>query len=115
MKTTAEMIKTRKRRKRRSDRRHLLYVLTNRVTEEKYIGIAACIDRSGKETLAARWCRHVGRALRQNKTWKLSESIRIHGPDAFDKSILQIVRGKQIAFDIETQLRKSGQFKLNTV
>lgn len=103
-----------KKRKRRSDRRHIVYVLTNTVTGEEYVGIAVCVDRSGKETLAARWCRHVGRAKHQGKGWKLCESIRTHGPDAFEKRILQFVRGKQAAHDVETELRKTGQYALNT-
>jgi hypothetical protein len=104
-----------KTRKRRSDRKHIVYVLTNKITDEKYVGITVCVDRSGKETLAARWCRHVGRAKNQDKSWKLCESIREHGPEAFEKEILQFVRGKAEAHSVETELRKSGQFTLNTV
>jgi hypothetical protein len=102
-------------RKRRSDRMHLIYVVTNVVTDEKYVGIAACIDRSGKETLAARWSRHVGRAFNQGKSWALCESIRTYGPEAFAPVIFDFVRGKAAAHAAETELRKTGQFKLNTV
>ena len=106
------MMKTRKR---RSDRRHLIYVLTNTVTSEKYIGMAVCIDRSGKETLAARWCRHVGRAKLQKKGWYLCKSIRKYGPESFTKEILQFVRGKAEAHALETQIKKTGKYQLNTV
>lgn len=109
------MTKQLKKRKRRSDRKHIVYVITNVVTNEKYVGIAVCVDRSGKETLAARWCRHVGRAKHQNKNWKLCKSIRKYGPEAFVPEILQFVRGKAAAHAVETELRKSGQFSLNTV
>jgi hypothetical protein len=104
-----------KKRKRRSDRTHIVYVLTNVVTDEHYVGIAACVDRSGKETLAARWSRHVGRAFNQDKAWALCESIRKHGPEAFAPMIFEFVRGKAEAHRVETELRKTGQFKLNTV
>lgn len=104
-----------KKRKRRSDRRHIVYVVTNVITNEHYVGVAACVDRSGKETLAARWSRHVGRAFNQNKDWALCRSIRTHGRDAFVPMILDIVRGKQAAFALETELRKSGDFTLNSV
>lgn len=103
-----------KKRKRRSDRRHIVYVITNVITNEHYVGIAACVDRSGKETLAARWSRHVGRAFNQNKNWALCNSIREHGPEAFVPVILDFVRGKAEAHLVETQLRKSGKFALNT-
>jgi hypothetical protein len=104
-----------KKRKRRSDRRHIIYVLTNTATGEQYVGVAVCIDRSGKETLAARWSRHVGRAKNQSKSWKLCQSIREYGEEVFTKEILEFVRGKAVAFSKETELRKSGKFKLNTV
>jgi hypothetical protein len=109
------MIKQIKKRKRRSDRRHLVYVVQNVVTDEFYVGIAACVDRSGKETLAARWCRHVGRAFNQDKNWALCKSIRTYGPDAFVPIIFDFVRGKAEAYRVETEMRKTGQFALNTV
>ncbi len=109
------MIKsTLKKRKRRSDRNHIVYVITNKVTKEKYVGIAACIDRAGMETLAARWCRHVGRAKLQSKSWALCESIRRHGPESFKTEITCFIRGKAAAHKYETTLRKSGRFALNT-
>ncbi len=104
-----------KKRKRRSDRMHLIYILTNQVTKEKYVGMAVCVDRSGKETLAARWSRHVGRAKLQGKGWKLCESIRKYGAEAFTQEIHCFVRGKAAAHELETQIKKSGKFKLNTV
>ena len=103
-----------KTRKRRNDRNHIVYVVQNVVTNEAYVGIAACVDRSGKETLAARWSRHVGRALNQNKNWNLCESIRRYGRDAFVPMILDVVRGKSAAHQMENELRKTGQFTLNT-
>lgn len=104
-----------KKRKRRSDRMHLIYVLMNTVTGEQYVGIAVCVDRSGKETLAARFSRHVGRAFNQNKDWALCKSIRKYGAEAFAPLILDFVRGKAAAHAAETELRKTGEFKLNTV
>lgn len=101
-------------RKRRNDRNHIIYVITNSINDEKYVGLSVCVDRSGQETLAARWCRHVGRALNQSKDWRLCQSIRKYGPETFVPEILQIVRGKAAAHSLETQLRKSGKFVLNT-
>lgn len=109
------MIKeTTKKRKRRSDRNHIVYVLINKKTKEKYVGIASCIDRNGTETLAARWSRHVGRAFNQCKSWKLCESIREYGPDSFRVEIKYFVRGKLPAHALETKLRKTGRYALNT-
>ena len=109
------MIEQITKRKRRSDRRHIVYTVQNVVTGEFYVGIAACVDRSGKETLAARWSRHVGRAFNQGKNWALCESIRTYGPDAFVPMIFDFVRGKAEAHRVETEMRKTGKFTLNTV
>ena len=103
-----------KKRKRRNDRRHIIYVVTNVITHEQYVGIAACVDRVGKETLAARWSRHVGRAFNQGKNWALCESIRMYGPEVFVPVIFDFVRGKAEAHRVETEMRKSGKFALNT-
>ncbi len=103
-----------KKRKRRSDRRHIVYVIVNVETDEKYVGVAACVDRSGKETLAARWSRHVGRAFNQSKNWTLCQAIRAHGPESFVPLIYDFVRGKAQAHKVETELRKTGEFTLNT-
>jgi hypothetical protein len=106
---------TKQTRKRRSDRMHLIYLVTNSITSETYIGMAACVDRSGKETLAARWSRHVGRAYNQGKGWKLCESIRKYGPEVFHPEIITFVRGKAAAHALETEMKKAGQPQLNTV
>lgn len=103
-----------KKRKRRSDRMHIIYLLTNTVTGENYIGLTACIDRSGRETLAARWSRHVSRAFCQDKTWALCENIRKWGPDVFHREIISFVRGKAAAHQLETELKKQGCPELNT-
>ena len=77
--------------------------------------MAVCVDRAGKETLAARWSRHVGRAFNQDKGWKLCESIRTYGPESFHKEIVCFVRGKAAAHALETELKKAGKPQLNTV
>ena len=101
-------------RKRRSDRNHIVYMITNTVTNENYIGIASMIDRSGKETLAARWSRHVGRAYNQAKQWKLCESIRKYGPEVFHIEIVTVVRGKAEAHALEVQWIDEHRPALNT-
>jgi hypothetical protein len=97
------------------NKKHLIYLLTNCITGETYIGMAACVDRSGKETLAARWSRHVGRAFNQNKNWNLCKSIRKYGPEVFHKEIITFVRGKAEAHRLETELKKAGNPELNSI
>jgi hypothetical protein len=102
-------------RKRRSDRKHLIYVLTNTVTGDRYVGMTVCMDRSGKKSLEARWTRHVGRAFNQDLSWKLCENIRAHGPDVFKRQIVCFVRGKAAAHQLETEIKNTGKYALNTV
>lgn len=104
-----------KKRKKRNDKMHIVYVLLNTVTDEQYVGISVCVDRSGKKTLKDRWTRHVGRAFLQNKDWALCKSIREHGPEVFVPMILDIVRGKATAHTYENALRKTKQYALNTL
>lgn len=101
------------------EKNHIIYILTNKITKEQYVGISVCVVRNGvdclEETLAARWCRHKGRAKLQNKNWNLCESIRAHGENAFKMRIHKVVSGKAKAHAYETKLRNTGKYTLNTV
>ena len=99
-------------RKRRTDRAHIIYLLTNCVTSETYIGMAVCVDRAGKETLAARWSRHVGRAFNQDKGWKLCESIRKYGPEVFHKILtVRPIKPLHMVFSPLTKILPRGRFR----
>jgi len=101
-------------RKRRSDRTHLVYQLTNLFTAEVYIGITVVTGRGYQRSLNERWKRHVSRATHQSHTWNLCESIRQHGEKAFSKEILHLIRGKAPAHSVETALIHSLQPALNS-
>ena len=103
-----------KKRKRRSDRRHLIYLITCVDTGQSYVGLAVCVDRSGKETLRWRWHRHVQRALDHGKGWRLCEAIRTFGEEAFVVQPLEFVRGKAEAHRRETELKRELRAELNT-
>ena len=103
------MIKTRKK---RSDRKHLIYSLS--VNGQEYIGVTF-VERSAiKKSLTRRWQKHVQRALKENKNWKLCVAIRKYGADSFDVTVLDVVRGKSAAHQVERELIKSRKPKLNT-
>jgi hypothetical protein len=104
------MLKTRKR---RSDRNHVLYVITNTVTNEQYLGLTG-VTSTVKRTLKRRMQKHLQRALAENKVWGLCESLRTHGPEVFTYGLLEIVRGKREAHARETELIKQYNPKLNT-
>lgn len=101
-----------KRRKRRSDRNHLVYRL--QVKSLVYIGVTHVDRKSAAKSLHRRWLKHVQRALNENHDWKLCNAIRKYGPDAFTIEIVDVVRGKSAAHDLERMLIRQLKPNLNT-
>lgn len=101
-------------RKKRSDRTHIIYMLTNIQTLERYLGITV-VEKGKKEiALIVRWQRHIHRAFTDNKDWALCKSIREHGPLAWDKEIIEVVRGKALAHSRERELIRELNPELNS-
>ena len=101
-------------RKTRSDRNHAIYVITNTVTAEQYIGVTVC-SGNVKKALKVRIQKHVRRALTENKDWALCQSIRAHGADAFTYGLVETLRGKAVAHSRERELTKLYNPVLNTL
>jgi hypothetical protein len=108
--TAAELIK---RRKKRSDVNHAIYVITNTLTGEQYIGITA-IRPNLKKALRVRIQKHVQRASIEDKDWGLCKNIREYGPEVFTFGLLEIVRGKKPAHARELELVRQYHPSLNT-
>ena len=100
------------RKKRRSDCNHLVYRLS--VCNLEYIGVTVVSNRSPKRSLRVRWQKHVRRALTEDRTWRLCQAIRKYGSDAFKVEILEVVRGKAAAHNLERVLIRQYNPKLNT-
>ena len=98
-------------RKRRSDRNHVIYVLTNTVTGAQYVGLTV---GNTKKELRVRVQKHIRRALTEGLSWSLCIAIREHGPESFTYGILEIVRGKTAAHQRERELIQHHQPELNT-
>ena len=101
-------------RKKRSDRMHVIYTVKCVPTNELYVGLTVCAGNSPKKAVAGRWTRHVTRALTQNKDWTLCQAIRAHGPEAFKVEVLEKVRGKAEAHAREREVTKQLGAGLNT-
>jgi len=99
-------------RKARQDRNHAVYMLTNQHTDEVYIGITVCGQKT-KQALKVRWQKHVRRALTEDRTWKLCQSIRNFGPEVFHMELLEIVRGRKPAHARERELIRELEPQLN--
>ncbi len=101
-----------KRRKSRSDRKHVIYSLS--VNGLEYIGVTY-VDRSAvSKSVIRRWQKHVRRALTEGKDWALCKAIRKYGPDAFEVCYYEVVRGKTEAHLRERELIRMLKAKLNT-
>ena len=88
-------------RKKRSDRRHIVYSIVNAVTGEFYIGITQGFRQ---KDLKIRVQKHIRRALTEGKSWGLCDAIRSYGAQAFAAQIVEVVRGKSTAHALERQL-----------
>jgi group I intron endonuclease len=101
-------------RKKRCDRNHIIYKIDNTVTGEFYIGITQLIGRAYLASIKKRFRQHISRAYNDNLDWRLCESIRSYGPDSFNISIYEIVRGKSAVHKREVELIKELKPALNT-
>lgn len=102
-----------KRRKKRCDRNHAIYMVTCQPTGQRYIGITAVTGRAFLKSVKRRWNNHVYHAIVEGRDYPLQQSIREHGEQAFCHELLMIVRGKQEAHSIELDMINSLKPELN--
>ena len=102
------------RRKFRSDRNHLIYQITCEPTKQTYIGVCIVRKSARVKSLKQRWNEHIRAATVAMKDWNMSKAIREHGSDAFNKTVLEVVRGKANAYKREAQLINLHRPELNT-
>lgn len=101
-------------RKPRSDRNHVIYMIQNNVTRELYVGITVVSGRSAQKSLDRRVQKHVQRAFAENKAWALCESFRKYEPENHEYWIHDVVRGKRAAHSVEVALIDHLGPQLNT-
>jgi hypothetical protein len=98
-----------------ADRDHLIYVIINDITNQRYVGITAM--RYGGDvylTLRRRMQKHLQRARCETKDWGLCKSLREYGPEAFSFGLLEVIPGKKPAHGRETELINQHSPELNT-
>ena len=107
------MLKEKTTRKRRQDTKHVVYVITNTVTQEQYIGITVC-GQQVRRALKVRMQKHLQRALTEDKDWALCVALRKHGAQNFVYGLLEVVRGRKPAHARERELIAEFAPALNT-
>lgn len=100
-------------RKRRNDCNHAVYVITNTVTQDQYIGITVC-SGNVRQSLKVRMQKHLRRALTESKGWALCSSLREHGAEAHTYGLVEVVRGRLAAHARERELIRTHNPVLNT-
>lgn len=101
-------------RKKRSDRNHIIYEIVNTINGKSYIGITAAIGRRFHYSAKLRLQKHFSRARRENKDWALYIDMRENDESVYDLFIVDVVRGKALAHQIEVELIKEFNYELNS-
>ena len=101
-------------RKKRNDRNHVLYEIVNTSNGKSYLGITAAIGRRFHYSTKLRFQKHQSRARKENKQWALYIDMKENDESVYELFIVDIVRGKALAHQIETQLLKEFQYELNS-
>jgi hypothetical protein len=96
--------------KRRSDRNHIIYEL-EAPDGCRYIGVTV-VTKNAKKSLEMRWKRHIYYAEVKQGKGLLQDSIRKYR-DSIRHRIIEKVRGKQNAHDLERKLIKETKPELN--
>jgi hypothetical protein len=104
-----------KTRKRRSDRKHVIYLVVNVLTGERYVGLTVAQGGAYKRSVKVRWQKHVSRALIENRDWAICKAIRKWGAEVFDYCVLEVVRGKKAAHKRELEIIREFNPELNTI
>jgi hypothetical protein len=104
-------------RKKRSDRNHVIYLITNVLTGHQYIGITAATGRAFNRSAKVRLQKHFSRARKENWEWKLYMDMANYMDDlelVYEVNVLDVVRGKEQAHLKEMELVKKYKPTLNT-
>jgi hypothetical protein len=99
-------------RKKRTDRTHIIYMIES--GSDFYIGVTAKTMSTVKKSVLVRCNKHVYRMRSEDKSWMLYETMRERGTDSFTVRVLDVVRGKTEAHNLERGLIRSMKPNFNT-
>lgn len=103
-----------KKRKRRADTNHAIYVITNIKNGDQYVGLTILGKGPAKIWIRRRIQKHVQRATKEAHDWGLCKAIREYGSENFTFGLLEVVRGKAAAHIRELEYIRGYNPILNT-
>jgi len=122
-----------KKRKPRNDKNHIVYLITNIETEQRYIGITFMRGQAVNSSMKIRWEGHLNGAFKEQRTYTFPTHLRQYAPvvkddikwgqakksyvrklrKTFKMELLEVVRGSGNAHKREVELINALQPELN--
>jgi hypothetical protein len=99
-------------RKKRTDRTHIIYMIES--GSDFYIGVTAKTASTVKLSVMTRCRKHFYRMRSEDKSWMLYETMRVRGVSEFTVRVLNVVRGKTDAHNLERNMIREMKPNLNT-
>ena len=97
-------------RKKRNDRNYVLYRVT--ADGQEYIGLTVAVGRAFLRSVKVRLQKHQSRANRENKAWAFCEALR--SAESVEYEVLEVVRGRKAAYQLEREYIRQYNPNLNT-
>jgi hypothetical protein len=102
-----------KRRKPRSDCNYIIYEMTSECGSN-YVGLTRKTESTPLRSIKRRWSKHISRAKKDDLQWKLYEFIRSREDMKWKHTILEVVRGRSLAYKREREIILEMKPLLNT-
>ena len=99
-------------RKKRSDRNHVIYAVT--AEGQKYIGLTVANGQAYLRSVKVRVQKHISRALKEDKDWSFCQFIRENPEVQLRYEVLEVVRGRKAAHQLEREYIRERAPSLNT-
>lgn len=101
-------------RKKRSDRNHVLYMVTCEDTGDTYVGLTVALGQAYLKSVKIRWQKHMSRARCEDKDWNFCNALRVLDECDWRYQVLEVVRGRKNAHQRERELIRDLNPSLNT-